>query len=165
MTTLSIKATATPLVIGSFVLSAMTGVLMFFHWDSGLNKVVHEWLSWVFLAGAAWHVSVHWKSFRRYWQQKPALLVIGAFVLVLGASFISVPGKTEGKPPFLAPIHAMARAPLSDLAPVLGTNVPALRKRLQGLGFESQSDAQTLEALVGADTRKQVEVLAKLSRS
>ncbi len=164
MITLLNKATATPLVIGSFLLSAVTGVLMFFHWDSGSNKVIHEWLSWAFLFGAAWHVSMHWKSFRRYWQQRTALLMIGTFLLVLCASFIPVPGRTEGKPPFLAPIQAMARAPLSALAPVLGTNPTALRIRLQDLGIPSQSNEQTLEALVGTDTRKQVDLLAKLSR-
>lgn len=58
----------------------------------------------------------------------------------------------------------MARAPLSALAPVLGTNPNALRIRLQDLGIPSQSNEQTLEALVGTDTRKQVDLLAKLSR-
>lgn len=33
---------ATPLTIGSFLLIAVTGVLMFFHLDSGLNKLAHE---------------------------------------------------------------------------------------------------------------------------
>ena len=33
---------ATPLTIGAFGLLAVTGVLMFFHPDSGLNKAVHE---------------------------------------------------------------------------------------------------------------------------
>ncbi|EWS63204.1 hypothetical protein Y695_03563 [Hydrogenophaga sp. T4] len=32
----------TPLVMGSFALSAVTGVLMFFHLDTGLNKAAHE---------------------------------------------------------------------------------------------------------------------------
>ena len=34
----------TPLVAGSFLLMGATGILMFFHWDTGLNKTVHEWL-------------------------------------------------------------------------------------------------------------------------
>lgn len=34
----------TPLMAGSFILMATTGILMFFHLDSGLNKTAHEWL-------------------------------------------------------------------------------------------------------------------------
>ena len=41
----------TPVVIGAFTLSAVTGVLMFFHLDSGLNKTAHEWLSWAMVIG------------------------------------------------------------------------------------------------------------------
>ena len=36
---------ATPVTIGSFGLMAITGLLMFFHLDSGLNKTAHEWLA------------------------------------------------------------------------------------------------------------------------
>lgn len=32
---------ATPVAAGAFLLSAVTGVLIFFHIDSGLNKFVH----------------------------------------------------------------------------------------------------------------------------
>jgi cytochrome b561 len=46
---------ATPLTIGSFGLMATTGILMFFHLDSGLNKTAHEWLGWVMVAVVAAH--------------------------------------------------------------------------------------------------------------
>jgi hypothetical protein len=32
----------TPIAAGAFLISAVTGVLIFFHVDSGLNKVAHE---------------------------------------------------------------------------------------------------------------------------
>lgn len=43
---------ATPLTIGIFTLMAVTGILMFFHLDKGLNKTAHEWLGWLLVAGA-----------------------------------------------------------------------------------------------------------------
>ncbi|MFO1262594.1 MAG: DUF4405 domain-containing protein [Rhodoferax sp.] len=165
MTAFSFKTAATPIVIGSFALTAVTGVLMFFHLDSGLNKVAHEWLSWAFLAGALWHISINWKSFCRYWQQPPALIIIALFAVVLAASFVPIKGKADGKPQFMAPIHAMARAPLPTLAPVLGMDMPTLRAHLHSQGIEVQSDTQSLEALVGSDARRQVDVLAKLTRA
>lgn len=35
---------ATPLTIGIFLIMSVTGILMFFHWDTGFNKLAHEWL-------------------------------------------------------------------------------------------------------------------------
>ena len=165
MTAFSFKTAATPVVIGSFMLTAVTGVLMFFHLDSGLNKVAHEWLSWAFLAGALWHISINWKPFSRYWQQRTALTIIALFAVLLAASFVPIKGKADGKPPFIAPIQAMARAPLPTLAPVLGLDMPTLRAQLHSQGIEVQSDTQSVEALVGSDVRKQVDVLAKLARA
>ncbi len=46
----------TPVTAGAFLLSAVTGVLIFFHVETGANKFMHEWLGWVLLGGAALHV-------------------------------------------------------------------------------------------------------------
>ncbi|NBW51152.1 MAG: DUF4405 domain-containing protein, partial [Betaproteobacteria bacterium] len=46
----------TPAVIGSFTLLSVTGILMFFHLDSGLNKLAHEWLSWIFVIVVVLHI-------------------------------------------------------------------------------------------------------------
>ena len=43
----------TPITMGAFGLLAVTGALMFFHLDRGLNETAHEWLSWVLLGGVA----------------------------------------------------------------------------------------------------------------
>lgn len=54
---------ATPLTMGAFGLLAVTGVLMFFHLDTGLNKQAHEWLGWVLLIGVSLHLAAN--QFRR----------------------------------------------------------------------------------------------------
>ena len=54
---------ATPVTVGAFILMATTGILMFFHLDTGLNKEAHEWLGWVMIAGVALHVFSNWKPF------------------------------------------------------------------------------------------------------
>jgi len=59
----------TPVVIGAFFLSAVTGVLMFFHLDSGLNKTAHEWLSWAMVIGVALHLLLNVAAFKRYFTQ------------------------------------------------------------------------------------------------
>jgi hypothetical protein len=109
----------TPLVMGAFLLSAVTGVLMFFHLDSGLNKLAHEWLSWAMVGGVLLHAALNLPAFKRYFGQKTALTVMGAFALVLALSFIPAAGAKKA-PSYAGPVRALADAPLPVLAQVLG---------------------------------------------
>ena len=57
---------ATPITIGAFAVMSVTGLLMFFHLDIGLNKLAHEWLGWLMVAGVAAHAIANWGAFKRY---------------------------------------------------------------------------------------------------
>ena len=102
----------TPVVIGAFGLSAVTGVLMFFHLDSGLNKTAHEWLSWAMVIGVSLHVLLNLPAFKRYFTQTTGRVVIGLFALVLALSFIPA-GGSGGEPGFAPPVRALAKAPIT----------------------------------------------------
>ena len=39
----SLRKWATPLTVASFLIMGVTGILMFFHLDSGLNGPLQEW--------------------------------------------------------------------------------------------------------------------------
>ncbi len=150
----------TPITMGAFGLLAVTGVLMFFHLDSGLNETAHQWLSWVLIAGVAMHAAVNWASMKRHlagWRARAALAV---FALLLAASFLPLGGK--GEPPFVPPLRALADAPLPVLAQVAQTSPDELRARLQRAGVDVRSDADTVHALVGDDTRAQIRVLGQV---
>ncbi len=150
----------TPITMGAFGLLAVTGVLMFFHLDSGLNETAHQWLSWVLIAGVAMHAAVNWAGVKRHlagWRARAALTV---FALLLAASFLPLGGK--GEPPFVPPLRALADAPLPVLAQVAQTSPGELRARLQRAGVDVRSDADTVHALVGDDTRAQIRVLGQV---
>ncbi|MEK7345627.1 MAG: DUF4405 domain-containing protein [Pseudomonadota bacterium] len=151
----------TPLVMGAFLLSAVTGVLMFFHLDTGLNKVAHEWLSWAMVVGVALHVVLNLPAFKRYLGQKTALAVMGLFGLVLALSFVSLPG-SKTAPPYVAPLQALARAPLPVLAQVLGQSPEALQANLEKAGLPVDNPQQSLRDLVGPDLKAQVRTLNRL---
>ena len=148
----------TPLVIGSFLLLTVTGVLMFFHLDSGLNKTVHEWLSWVMVAGVALHVGLNLPAFKRYLTQGTARWVIGVFVAVLALSFIRLPGASS-EPPFIAPAKALAAAPLPVLAQVAGVSTEEIRHRLEAQHIAVDNEQQSVSDIIGPDVRKQMSVL------
>ena len=150
----------TPITMGAFGLLAVTGVLMFFHLDSGLNETAHQWLSWVLLGGVALHAAVNWAGVRRHlagWKGRAAL---GAFATVLALSFVPMGG--QGEPPFLPPMRALADAPLPLLAQVANATPQQMRERLQGQGLATARDTDTVRSLVGEDTRAQIRVLSQV---
>jgi len=151
----------TPLVIGTFVLMAVTGSLMFFHLDSGLNKTAHEWLGWAMVAAVALHALMNLNSFKRYLTAHTGRWVLGASALVLAASFVPL-GGGGGKPPFVLPMQALANAPLSTVAQVAGIPTDALRAKLGSTGVATQSDSQTIKELVGPDLGQQMRTLGRV---
>ncbi len=152
----------TPVVIGAFFLSAVTGVLMFFHLDSGLNKAAHEWLSWAMLFGVTLHVLLNMPAFKRYFTQKAGRVIVGAFAVLLALSFIPAGGKGGGEPGFAPVVRALAKVPLPVLAQVAGTSTEEVRDKLRAVGITVTSDQQTVAELVGGDLRKQIGTISKV---
>jgi 4-amino-4-deoxy-L-arabinose transferase-like glycosyltransferase len=148
----------TPLTTGAFVLLAVTGVLLFFHFDTGLNKLAHEWLSWVLLAAAAGHVATNFGALKRHLAGTRGRAIIGAFALLLGLSFMPL-GRGEAEPPFAGVVHALARAPLPAVAQVVGVSEPVLRERLLAAGVQVEDSQGSIEAAVGPGLRPQVRAL------
>jgi hypothetical protein len=152
----------TPVVMGAFLLSAVTGVLMFFHLDSGLNKTAHEWLSWAMVIGVGLHVLLNMPAFKRYLKQTTGRVVIGAFALILALSFIPAGGSSGSEPGFAPPVRALAKAPITVLAQVAGTSTEDLKAKLQAQGLTVTSDQQSVADLVGPDLRKQIGTISKV---
>lgn len=140
----------TPLVMGAFLLLTVTGVLMFFHLDSRLNKLAYEWLSWALLAGVLLHVGLNVNAFKRYLSQPTARVVMGVFVLALGLSFVPL-GGAKNEPGFDPPVHALAQ--------VAGTSTDDIKARLQAQGLNVTSEQQLVADLVGNDLRQQIGAL------
>lgn len=158
------RAWATPLTIGAFLLSAVTGVLMFFHADIGLNKEAHEWLGWILVAGVAFHAMVNFGAFKRHFGTGMGKLLIGLFALLLALSFVPL-GEEKGGPPTLAPVRALANAPIATLADVAQVSADEMMARIRAEGLQPASTRQSLGELVGKDMHRQVEVLARLLKT
>ncbi|BAO28315.1 hypothetical protein [Sulfuritalea hydrogenivorans] len=152
---------ATPVAAGAFLLSAVIGVLIFFHLDSGLNKFVDEWLSWVLLAAVALHLVANFSGFKRHLVTRRGQVLIGVLALILALSFLS-PGGQKSEPSFAPPIRALSAAPLTILAQVANLSPEQLRERLTTTGLQPTSDPQSLADLTGPDMRKQVQVMSTL---
>ena len=152
----------TPFAIGAFLISAVTGVAIFFHIDTGLAKFAHEWLSWLLLIAVLLHIGANLFGFKRYFTGWRSLTIITASVLIVVASFaISGGGRGAGGPPHMRAARALAKAPLSVLAQVAKISPAELRTRLAMAKLPAPtSDEQSLSDLVGPNRHKQIHIMA-----
>lgn len=150
---------ATPLTIGAFVLMACTGILMFFHLDTGLNKETHEWLGWAMVAGVVAHSVANWTAFTRHLARPAARVIIGVFLVILAASFF-IGGEEEGggHPAFRAS-KAVLAAPLSTVATLAKQPPEALMATLKQAGFKVDTPEQTLLSVTGPERGQQFKAL------
>ncbi|GAA6189081.1 DUF4405 domain-containing protein [Litorivita sp. NS0012-18] len=160
MTTL--RRYATPITIGSFLLMAVTGVLMFFHLNSGLNKLAHEWIGLIMIAAVLLHVALNWRAFTLYFKRPLALILMAGFAGALSLSFLDLGAKQRLGRPDLAAVRLLAQAPVEVLAPVLGTDTKGVIKALEARGH-SVFAGQSLADITGAELRAQAEMIAQLS--
>lgn len=149
---------ATPLTTGLFVVSAVSGVALFFHLASPVFHSMHEWLSLVLLVPFVLHVSKNWKSLLSYGRRGTLLLpLLAAFVVALPFAWSGLTGPVRGPAGQLVPL--MTRARLSELAPVLKTTPDGLLAALRQRGFDARSADETLAAVAAGSGRPAAEAL------
>ncbi|EKF76023.1 hypothetical protein A11A3_00975 [Alcanivorax hongdengensis A-11-3] len=150
---------ATPLTMGVFTLMAVTGVLMFFHLNSGLNKLFHEWAGWLMIGGVLLHVLVNKTSFKRHFVAgKTGPVIMLVCVLALAASFFSLPGMGPGKHgdnPAMLAFSAVSQAPLTQVAQLAGKPVEQVITELAQAGIIIDDPQASLAQSLGRDFRRQ----------
>ena len=154
-----LRAYATPLTIGTFLNMGATGILLFFHTNTTLNKVVHEYVGLVMVAAVILHVVLNWRAFQTYFKRPVALTLMGASAVMLAASFVSLGEETGGTRPDLAVLQMVSSASLTDLAPIMGTDAADLVARLAEQGVTATPD-QTLIDLSNGDMRGAITLLS-----
>jgi hypothetical protein len=146
--TLPLRTWATPLTIGSFVLMAVSGVLMFFHGDTGLIAGAHQWFSWFFLLGVGAHVTVNFRPFKRHLGSRWGRASMAVFAVALAASVFSW-GVVTGHQLEGPIMQALVDAPLSSLADVTHIAPDALLAKLQAHGITATA-GQSIHELATA---------------
>lgn len=144
--------------MGAFLLTAVTGVLLFFEAGVGMVHVAHEWLSWALVLGVFAHVATNWASFTTYFVQKraTAIPVLVVFVLLLGASFFEPPGQREGPSPARLALNSLAGSPLAVVAQVAKRPADEVMQGLKAAGFSKLTGPeQSIRDIAGDDRGEQ----------
>jgi hypothetical protein len=156
---------ATPITIGVFAIMSVTGILMFFHLNTGLNKTVHQWAGLVMVAGVALHIAVNWRAFQNYFLS--GVLgrgLIGLGIVVLAASFLPLGGARGGGSPGALAVNAIAAAPISSVAPLTGKSVAQVLEDLSKAGIVLPNGEASIGSVTGGDRALQGKAIAVLFR-
>ncbi len=74
MKKLNIRRFATPLIIGAGVISAITGLLMFFTTEQPF-LFAHEIVGLGFAVAIVLHIYTNWRPFKKYFSQRSVLMI------------------------------------------------------------------------------------------
>jgi hypothetical protein len=163
----SLRSWATPITIGSFVISALSGVILFFHWNIGMMKPAHEYLSWFLIVGVAMHIVINWRSMLGYFKKPIPLAIIGTFFVLTALSFFTFGGNSPaggGKNMKVAmkSFELLQSAPVTTIAQLSNVAPSTLTERLKAKGIVVESADQTLNNIAQSNDLNGLEVLSIL---
>jgi hypothetical protein len=174
-----VRAWSTPLTIGSFVLSALTGIMIFFHWKFAYAKLFHEWLSWLLVFGAFFHIVGNWRPFVRYFSRVPGKVFAGVsgkvimavFAILIVISFVPSSGRPRGPggpggpggPRRAMPADRLqgliGRTPFVTVASIASHEPDGLMLELRQQGIVIERKDQTIQEIAARNRKADVEIL------
>ena len=139
----------TPLTLGLFAISAVSGLALFFHVGQGIFHSMHEWLSIVLLVPFAFHLWKNWGAMLGY-VRRGTLLAPAVATLVVSLVFV-LPALSHGErgSPFRA-VQLLTTTSILNLAPVLKTTPDALKASLVQRGYKVVSSNDTLDTVAAS---------------
>ncbi|MEN6422183.1 MAG: DUF4405 domain-containing protein [Smithella sp.] len=148
MKTENLREWATPMTIGAFVLTAATGIMLFFKIELGSVKLVHEWLSWLLVIGTITHLIANWRASVRYLSKPLGKVILISFLLLTCVSFLplNVEGHNSGHP--LKRISdTLIQTSLQEVAQVANHTPEEATDILQSKGIAIDGQDQTISEI------------------
>lgn len=157
----------TPLTTGFFLISAITGVALFFHWGPGAFHPMHEWLSMVLLVPFALHLIKNWTSLVNY--ARRGTLYIPLLVALASTAYFFLPQSSSGhagnKQVAFMLVPLVTQAPLSQVAPIAHMDGGMLVHKLSAHGLTVTSEDQSIAQIAEANGKNTNDVLAMAFQS
>lgn len=161
----TVRSWATPLVSGAFLISSVTGLLIFFEFEKGLVKPTHEWLGWLLVSGAILHVVVNRHAFAGYFSKKPAIVIFGLCTLVTLVSVMPFFGDDEhenGKRVARASVKALESSSIETIALVVKKNPDEVMASLRKEGVVVSLPSESLAGIAAVNGKSTSELLGVL---
>ncbi|SEM37786.1 hypothetical protein SAMN04489760_11264 [Syntrophus gentianae] len=156
---IKLRKWATPLTIGAFALSAVTGILLFFKIHIGLVKPVHEWLSWLLVLGAIFHTIANHSFFMRYLAQPVGRGILIVFGLLICLSFFPLNNNGD-RNPYAKMSNALSQSSLSAVAKIAHHEPEEAVNILRAKGIYPDSKDQTIQEIAAKNNSQPLRVLS-----
>jgi uncharacterized membrane protein YhaH (DUF805 family) len=143
-----IKDIATSFTALTFLVIAISGVMMFFHFNKIMVKELHEILGLVFVVAAFLHLIVNWKSMKNYFSKK-SFVTISLIVIVISGIFV-VQSNEKGENPKAVTIQKILEAPIIDSFKILNGSYENAIKKLEDKNIKSL-DSKNINAIAKAN--------------
>jgi hypothetical protein len=154
---------ATPFTAGLFVVSAVSGVALFLGWQPALFHEMHEVLSMVLIVPVAVHLWRNWRAFGAYFRRSAMPVALALSLAAAGAYVYQGLAAPRGGNPAFAFVAAAQKAPIAQLAPVLGLDAAEVTRRLEGAGFGPVSPDDTIAGIASRNETETMAVMARLT--
>ena len=142
---MTLRNFATPLTAAAFIISASTGLMIFFDFEPGIVESVHEWMGWVLVSGAVLHLLVNWKAFTEHLRRKAGgVLIGGAVVLALLSLYPWVGEEEDGRK---KAVKSLEKASLITVAGVAGSGLDQILEKLSGNGIAVRDSSNSIEEI------------------
>ncbi len=155
------RSWSTPITIGTFFFTGVSGAMLFLHFGEGLIKEAHEWIGLAFIIGALLHVKVNWASFKRYFSLGLPRTIM-ASILTGSLVFMVASGHEEGGNPMKAAIKTIEAAPLSLVAQLQSRDTDELHQMLETKGFTVADNTTTLQTIASDSGKSGRELITLL---
>ena len=149
---------ATPLTMGAFALSAVTGILMFFKMSFGLVKPAHEWLSVVLVIGGILHLSANWRLSVQYALRPIGRSILIFFFLLICLSLLPL-GEKDERRPFSKISDALIQSPLSAVAQLANRSSEQAINILNSKAVKTEGKEQTIKEIAVKNNKTPMSVL------
>ena len=147
-----VRRFATPLIIGAGLISAITGLLMFFITEDPF-LFAHEIVGLGFSVAILLHIYTNWRPFKKYFSQRGVIIIAVAWLI--GVGLIARTAIFSEPEPEELIMQKMEQTSITRMAPIVDMQVETLIKRLGADGYTVSDPEMSIEALAeahGADT-------------
>ncbi|MEW8624596.1 MAG: DUF4405 domain-containing protein [Candidatus Thiodiazotropha sp.] len=152
MNNLNTRKWSTPLIIGSGLIVAISGVLMFFGIHNPI-QLAHEWVGLLFAVAIGLHLLNHWGGFKKYFAQPVALSLVGSVALVSSA-FVFLSLTEAGASPMMNIVMSIESSPVDEVAPLLNETPQSVVSRMEAAGLKVEDSADTILEIANANDRE-----------
>lgn len=152
---------ATPALTGIFLITLISGFMLFFHVAPPAFHGMHEWLGLLLVLPFGLHLWKNWRPMRSYLRHAP-MAVAAAASVALAALFLLPDLGTQAANPAMALMGQIAQASPAELAPLLDSTPEALLAALDGAGIALADAAQPVGPAASAAGKSVMDIAAAL---